>query len=142
MKKLASAILLLFSISTLVAQNHSHLSSNAFSYPDIEGHVTLKTDLHIHTVFSDGNVWPTIRVQEALRENLDAISLTEHLEYQPHKDDIPHPDRNLFVLQVNVAGLLPFVGQHKDGLLRRYSDGSGRMRSQDHLDILFGNQRV
>ncbi len=31
---------------------------------------------------------------EALRENLDVISLTEHLEYQPHKDDIPHPDRN------------------------------------------------
>lgn len=31
---------------------------------------------------------------EALRDNLDVISLTEHLEYQPHKVDIPHPDRN------------------------------------------------
>jgi hypothetical protein len=31
---------------------------------------------------------------EALREGLDAISLTEHLEYQPHASDIPHPDRN------------------------------------------------
>jgi len=94
MKKLASALLLALGISTLFAQDHSHLSSMAFSYPDIEGYVTLKADLHIHTVFSDGNVWPTIRVQEALRENLDAISLTEHLEYQPHKADIPHPDRN------------------------------------------------
>ena len=82
------------SVSLLVAQDHSHLSSNVFSYPNIEGYVTLKADLHTHTVFSDGNVWPTIRVQEALRENLDAISLTEHLEYQPHKADIPHPDRN------------------------------------------------
>lgn len=27
-------------------------------------------------------------------DGLDAISLTEHLEYQPHKGDIPHPDRN------------------------------------------------
>ncbi|MGB0392912.1 MAG: PHP domain-containing protein, partial [Flavobacteriaceae bacterium] len=27
----------------------------------------LSTDLHIHTVFSDGSVWPDIRVQEALR---------------------------------------------------------------------------
>lgn len=78
----------------MVAQNHNHLGAQAFTYPNIEGHVTLKADLHIHTVFSDGNVWPTIRVQEALRENLDAISLTEHLEYQPHKADIPHPDRN------------------------------------------------
>lgn len=73
---------------------HSHTSEHALTYPNIEGYLSLKADLHIHTVFSDGNVWPTIRVQEALRENLDAISLTEHLEYQPHLDDIPHPDRN------------------------------------------------
>ncbi len=48
----------------------------------------------MHTVFSDGSVWPDIRVKEALMDGLDAISLTEHLEYQPHKADIPHPDRN------------------------------------------------
>ena len=48
----------------------------------------------MHTVFSDGAVWPTVRVQEALRDSLDAIAITEHLEYQPHGDDIPHPDRN------------------------------------------------
>ncbi len=48
----------------------------------------------MHTVFSDGSVWPNIRVQEALRDGLDAIATTEHLEYQPHRDDIPHPDRN------------------------------------------------
>lgn len=76
------------------AQNHQHAASHALTYPDIPGFITLKTDLHQHTVFSDGEVWPSIRVMEALRENLDAISLTEHLEYQPHKADIPHPDRN------------------------------------------------
>jgi hypothetical protein len=70
------------------------MGAKPMNYPDIEGYKTLKTDLHMHTVFSDGNVWPNIRVQEALRENLDAISLTEHLEYQPHLADIPHPDRN------------------------------------------------
>lgn len=58
------------------------------------GYLTLKCDLHQHTVFSDGNVWPTIRVEEAIMDGVDAISLTEHLEYQPHKADIPHPDRN------------------------------------------------
>ncbi|NND33908.1 MAG: PHP domain-containing protein, partial [Saprospiraceae bacterium] len=56
--------------------------------------MTLKCDFHIHTVFSDGSVWPNIRVDEALKDGLDAISLTEHLEYQPHGEDIPHPDRN------------------------------------------------
>lgn len=94
MKKITLLLIFVFAICQLTAQQHSHQSNHALTYPNIEGYVSLKADLHIHTVFSDGNVWPTIRVQEALRENLDAISLTEHLEYQPHLDDIPHPDRN------------------------------------------------
>ena len=63
-------------------------------FPDIEGYQSLICDFHIHTVFSDGSVWPDIRIQEAVRDGLDAISLTEHIEYQPHLEDIPHPDRN------------------------------------------------
>ena len=94
MIRIFTLALTVFSFTMVCAQNHTHQSSKAFSYPNIDGYVTLKSDLHQHTVFSDGNVWPTIRVQEALRDNLDAISLTEHLEYQPHKADIPHPDRN------------------------------------------------
>ncbi len=94
MKNLLVASFTLLFFLSLNAQNHSHAGARPLSYPNIEGFVTLKTDLHMHSVFSDGKVWPTIRVQEALRENLDAISLTEHLEYQPHKKDIPHPDRN------------------------------------------------
>ena len=56
--------------------------------PDLDNYKTLKCDFHIHTVFSDGLVWPTVRVDEAYSEGLDAISLTEHIEYRPHKDDI------------------------------------------------------
>lgn len=54
--------------------------------PDIPGYVTLKCDFHLHTVFSDGNVWPLNRVAEAYRDGLDAISITDHIEYSPHKD--------------------------------------------------------
>jgi hypothetical protein len=93
MKNLAKLLIIFFSLS-IFAQNHTHRAAEPISYPNIDGYKTLKTDLHIHTVFSDGNVWPNIRVMEALRENLDAISLTEHLEYQPHSADIPHPNRN------------------------------------------------
>lgn len=56
--------------------------------PDIPGYKTLKCDLHMHTVFSDGEVWPTTRVNEAHREGLDAISITDHVEYHPHKKDV------------------------------------------------------
>ncbi len=56
--------------------------------PDIPGFRTLKGDFHLHTVFSDGNVWPTVHVQEAWRDGLDVIALTEHAEYQPHAQDV------------------------------------------------------
>ncbi|MCW1953817.1 MAG: Sb-PDE family phosphodiesterase [Flavobacteriia bacterium] len=95
MKK--TLLILVFALTATIgisAQEHSHAGAKAIAYPDIPGYKSLSTDLHIHSVFSDGNVWPSIRVQEALRENLDAISLTEHLEYQPHAKDLPHPDRN------------------------------------------------
>ena len=76
------------------AQEHSHKLERSLKFPDVPGYKTLKCDFHQHTVFSDGSVWPDIRVMEALVDGLDAISLTEHLEYQPHKNDIPHPNRN------------------------------------------------
>lgn len=53
--------------------------------PDIDGYETLKCDFHIHTVFSDGKVWPDMRVNEAWNEGLDAIAITDHIEYRPNK---------------------------------------------------------
>lgn len=89
-------VILIFLILSVTgfSQDHSHGLGRKLKFPDILGYKTLKCDFHQHTVFSDGSVWPDIRVLEALMDGLDAISLTEHLEYQPHKDDIPHPDRN------------------------------------------------
>lgn len=63
-------------------------------FPDIPGYLNLKADFHVHTVFSDGKVWPNIRVEEALREGLDAIAITDHLEWNPHRADLPFPDQN------------------------------------------------
>lgn len=56
--------------------------------PDVSGYVTLACDFHMHTVFSDGRVWPEIRAEEAWREGLDAFALTEHIEYQRHEKDV------------------------------------------------------
>lgn len=83
----------------VIASAHGPVSpqpetERAIEFPDTADYQTLVVDLHTHTVFSDGHVWPTIRVKEALRDGLDAYAVTEHLEYQPHITDIPHPDRN------------------------------------------------
>ncbi len=56
--------------------------------PDVLGYETVKCDFHMHTVFSDGRVWPSVRSEEAWREGLDAFAITDHIEYQPHKEDM------------------------------------------------------
>ena len=73
------------SMTTVFGQEVRH----EIHFPDLPGHVTLKCDLHMHTVFSDGEVWPTVRVREMWRQGLDVISITDHIEYQPHEDDVP-----------------------------------------------------
>ncbi len=87
-------LIALLSWQTNAQTFHPHKHERAVKFPDVPGYLTLACDLHQHTVFSDGSVWPDIRIQEAARDSLDAVSLTEHLEYQPRKEDIPHPDRN------------------------------------------------
>jgi 3',5'-nucleoside bisphosphate phosphatase len=66
-----------------------YTARHEINIPDIKGYETLKCDFHMHTVFSDGSVWPTVRVDEAWRQGLDVISITDHIEYQPKKKDIP-----------------------------------------------------
>jgi len=74
--------------------NQKAATARTISFPNVPGYQTLVVDLHTHSVFSDGHVWPKIRVEEALRDGLDGLAITEHLEYQPHRADILHPDRN------------------------------------------------
>lgn len=50
--------------------------------PEIPGYTTLKCDFHLHTVFSDGSVWPNLRVNEAVRDGLDVIAMTDHIDYE------------------------------------------------------------
>lgn len=64
------------------------------NFPDTEEFKVFTVDLHTHSAFSDGHVWPNVRVAEAEREGIDLIAITEHLEYQPHAADIPHENRN------------------------------------------------
>jgi 3',5'-nucleoside bisphosphate phosphatase len=61
--------------------------------PQITGFVTLACDFHEHTIFSDGEVWPTVRLDEAERNGLDVVAFTDHIEYVPHKDYVK-PDLN------------------------------------------------
>jgi hypothetical protein len=82
MRKSIATIFLLFPLIACFAQKQHR---REIAIPDISGYLTLKSDLHMHTVFSDGEVWPTTRVQEAWLDGLDVIAITDHLELTPHK---------------------------------------------------------
>lgn len=69
----------------IIEMNHSQVR-NEIRIPDFDGYKTLKCDFHMHTIFSDGKVWPDIRVAEAWQEGLDAIAITDHIEYRPNKE--------------------------------------------------------
>ncbi len=85
--KIIYSLLIVLSLSIqLNAQYHRQESSLYF--PDIEGYMTLKCDFHMHTAFSDGQVWPDYRVTEAIMDGLDVIAITDHIEYTPHEDYI------------------------------------------------------
>jgi len=84
-------ICLLAIVLALTTQVVSAQDSSA-KLPDIPGFETLHCDFHIHTVFSDGKVWPDVRVMEAARENLDCIAISDHLKYNKDPVRKKHPE--------------------------------------------------
>jgi len=102
---------------------------SAVNVPDIAGYVTLKCDFHIHTVFSDGLVWPTVRSEEAWREGLDAIAITDHLEYQPHKADMVKNHNRAYELAAGTGSDLKLMVIHGSEITRSMPPG--------HLNAIF-----
>lgn len=90
MKRTIFTLLTVIFIMTVNAQTRKEI----LRFPDTDGYKVLKGDFHQHTVFSDGLVWPTTRVEEAYEEDLDVICLTEHIEHRPHLNDMTSKDHN------------------------------------------------
>jgi len=102
MKFFPMLIMFLLLLSTLSFPQES--TRKEINVPDILGYKTLKCDFHTHTVFSDGSVWPDIRIEEAWREGLDCIAITDHIEYQPHKSDIIKNNNRSYDIALSAAG--------------------------------------
>ncbi len=97
--------------------------------PDIPGYVTLKCDFHLHTVFSDGSVWPVSRVTEAYRDGLDAISITDHIEYLPNRNYIPVDHNAAWKISQGAAAERNLILVHGAEITRSMPPG--------HLNALF-----
>ena len=99
--------------------------------PGILGYQTLKCDFHMHTVFSDGIVWPTYRVEEAWQEGLDAIAITDHIENQPSKKFITGDHNVPHELATDIARQRNILLIHGGEITRKMPPG--------HLNALFLN---
>ena len=77
--------------------------------PDFSGYQTLKCEFHIHTIFSDGKVWPDIRVHEAWSQGLDAIAITDHIEYRPNKEILKGDLNESFKIAKKAGDAIDFI---------------------------------
>ena len=124
-------------LGLLFLLTHSVLAADTreLRFPDLEdGRLVLSVDTHTHSVFSDGHVWPTVRVWEANKDRLDAMAITEHLEYQPYRKDIPHPDRNR---AFELAAKENKKGRERTDLLLIAGAEITRKYSPGHVNALF-----
>ena len=77
--------------------------------PDFGNYHTMKCDFHLHTIFSDGKVWPDIRVHEAWSQGLDAIAITDHIEYRPNKDILKGDLNESFKIAKKAGDAIGFI---------------------------------
>lgn len=70
------------SIHPLGRPYETHEDRTEIIIPKINGMNVYKTDFHMHTIYSDGEVTPAMRVVEAWYDGLDAIAITDHMEYR------------------------------------------------------------
>jgi len=118
-------IVLLFIFSfTVIGQTRKEIS-----IPDIPGYLTLKCDFHMHTPFSDGTVWPPDRVTEAWIEGLDAIAITDHVEYHAYSSDVKIRPNRAYELALPKAKQLGLLLIHAAEITRDMPPG--------HLNALF-----
>ena len=98
-----AAVFTLLSASTATAQNyyvdaenpemlrfgdfHGSSRKELILPEQVGGYNVYKSDLHTHTIYSDGSVTPEFRVKEAWLEGLDIIAITDHIEWRPAEEE-------------------------------------------------------
>lgn len=99
--------------------------------PDIDGYETLKCDFHMHTVFSDGYVWPAMRVIEAWNDGLDAIAITDHIE------SINRKNKDILQIDLNKSGEIALKKGNEIGLIVVRGAEITRKKPLGHINALF-----
>ena len=137
MKNLILALAIFLMQTVLSAQNLNVTEAKVFAppqrleikMPHLDGYQIIKADFHMHTVFSDGTVWPTVRVREAWRDGLDAIAISDHVELRPKREYISHSLNMVHEIALPEAERLGIILIKAAEITRRMPPG--------HLNALF-----
>ncbi len=100
--------------------------------PKIKGYEVISCDFHVHTMFSDGLVWPTFRVLEAWKQGLDCFALTDHVEYRPHKENLKSDLNTSYNIAKEEAEKLGFM-------LIKGTEITRKPKTWGHFNALFIN---
>ncbi|MEN6618261.1 MAG: hypothetical protein ABFC28_01995 [Rikenellaceae bacterium] len=144
-----SSFLLFFGALPLTAQNKNSNQRSEFwdpnkvnfpayssqarenlTFPKVLGYEILACDFHTHTMFSDGLVWPTLRVSEAWLGGLDAMALTDHIEYRPFKNYTNNDHNTSFDIAKPAADEVGFM-------LIKGTEITRTQRTLGHFNALF-----
>jgi len=98
--------------------------------PSVNGLLPLKCDFHIHTVFSDGDLWPHARVREAWQDGLDAIAITDHTSATPSKRNLTGGPNSAYEIAKPEAENLGLILIQGTEITRSYSEGG-------HINAIF-----
>lgn len=82
MKNKFKLVFCLILVTVMFVKNIECQIVTSDSLPGIGECQMLKGDFHMHTYYSDGYISPAERVEEAIREGFDIISITDHIEYR------------------------------------------------------------
>ena len=97
----------------------NNLNRTEIVTPQVNGYNVYKADLHIHTLFSDGDVTPALRIAEAWTDGLDIIAITDHLEARTYERKM----------------LKALAGYNADGKPHRYSHAGAVKKKPDNTGV-------
>lgn len=132
MKTLRLLLSVFATISALTAVSAQSSMAPTPYIPDAKNYKAIKYEPHIHTVFSDGKVWPTVRIDEAVSDCIDAISVTDHIEYRPFLNDLTEKSHN------HTWNVVKEYGE-KRGLIMIQGSEITRQLPPGHFNVLFIN---
>lgn len=138
MKKLMTVLAVLAALSFSSSAQVRH----RMNIPDIPGYITLKGDMHMHTAFSDGSVWPSNRIDECVWEGLDVLCITDHVDGRLQKYSIDGTFNTEKVNRNTSYEIASKYAKDKDVIVIHGGEISSQIMPPGHFNVLFTKDNV